>query len=432
MSTLNTENFATYLRTRMFWQSRLKNVDILEPIHIPSKELKEVRINALIEAGEIERTKKKTINSYEAFYYKALKAGNINPSLLKPHVGESLDSLTEEMRSYLKRVSLKDSSGSTDYFNVFLLCKNDYVDLFFTVDLFSGRVHTPVSSFHREYRPNILIDGEQTSSLDVATMQPLLLGKILEKQIGINEYSEWINEGLDIYLSIQSKAKLDSRFEAKKRFFQILFSYADKRLAEMFGNANWINWINDYKSMPMEANPHTKEKQHSNLAWLLQTSEVNIMREVWQALFDAKIVFLSVHDEVIVKDIEVQKAAAIFSNILSKHFKFFKLNSKGNAPKIDSLETIKKEPFDLAVLTQNNGIRKQCEQMQLQEAQSQAAPKRIRTISQFHREAMISFDKCLSKDKDKFLICWANDMREILLDNGLSQRDFLNYCSTIT
>lgn len=329
MSTLNTQNFATYLRTRMFWRSRLRNVDILEPVYIPSKELKGVRINVLIEAGEIERTKKKTINSHEAFYYKALKAGNINPSLLKPPLGQSLDSLTEEMRSYLKRVSLKENSGSTDYFNVFLLCKNNYINLFFTVDLFSGRVHTPVSCFNRVYRSNILIDAEETASIDVTTMQPLLLGKILETQIGINEYSEWINEGRDIYLSIQSKAKLDSRDKAKKRFFEILFSKADKQLAKLFGNTNWINWINDYKSKPMDANPHSQEKQHSNLAWLLQTTEVKIMRQVWQGLIEANIVFLSVHDEVIVKARDAYKAEAIFRNILSKHFKYFQLNSKG-------------------------------------------------------------------------------------------------------
>jgi hypothetical protein len=68
-------------------------------------------------------------------------------------------------------------------------------------------------------------------------MQPLLLDKILEKQIGINEYSEWINEGRDIYLYIQLKAKLDTRDKAKQRFFAIFFSYANKRLAEMFGNS---------------------------------------------------------------------------------------------------------------------------------------------------------------------------------------------------
>ena len=103
--------------------------------------------------------------------------------------------------------------------------------------------------------------------------------------------------------------------------------------------------------------------------------------------------------------------------------------------KIEFSETIKKGillPYkkgiiDLANLSPNKGIQLQCEQLQLQEEKSQAAPKRMRTIDQFHSEAMRSFDKCLSKDKNRFLTCWANDMREILLDNGISQRDFLTY-----
>ena len=343
MSTIiTTQNFATYLRTRMFWRSRLKNVEDKEPIHVSKDQLTQVDLNALAAAGEIEISKKKTPKGHEAFYYVALKAGPIAPYLLKPTMWQKLDDLTAEMRSYLMRVSLKQGAGSTDYFNVFLALKNEYLDLFFTVDAFSGRVHTPVSGFQRIYRPNILIDGEQTSSLDVTTMQPLLLGKILEAEIGDNEYSRWINEGKDIYLSIQDKAKLEGRDKAKKRFFEMLFSFADERLAQMFGNANWIKWINDYKSKPIEANPHTHEKQHSNLSWLLQKLEVNIMREVWQGLIDAKIVFLSVHDEVIVKAREAQKSEAIFSNILSKHFKYFKLNSKGDSPEIKSSETIKK------------------------------------------------------------------------------------------
>ncbi len=411
MSTLNTENFATYLRTRMFWRSRLRNVDDKEPIHIPKDQLKEVDLIALKEAGEIAITKKKTQRGHEAFYYVALKAGPIAPYLLNPPKGQELNRLTVEMRSYLTRVSLKEGSGSTDYFNVFLALKNEYLDLFFTVDLFSGRVHTPVSGFHRAYRPNILIDGEQTASLDVTTMQPLLLGKILESHIGVNEYSQWINEGKDIYLSIQDKAKLESRDKAKKRFFKILFSYADKRLAAMFGNADWINWINDFKSRPMAENPHSLEKQHSNLAWLLQTTEVKIMQEVWQALIDAEIVFLSVHDEVIVEAREAQKAEEIFNSVLSKHFKYYKLNSKGETPI--------KRPIESIQLTS--------EALQVQEIAKEAAPQRMPTIDRFYSEAIKAFNKTLSKDKTKFLTCWAKDLKSTLLDAGITPTEFVQY-----
>ena len=412
MSTiLTTENFATYLRTRMFWRSRLKNVDAKEPIHVPKDQLKQVNLEALTAAGEITITKKKTINGHDAFYYAPLKVGPMNPDLLPLSKGRDLDKLTEEMRSYLKRVSLKEGAGSTDYFNVFLYLKNNYLHLFFTVDLFSGRVHTPVSGFHREYRPNILIDGEQTASLDVTTMQPLLLGKILETLIGVNEYSQWINEGKDIYLSIQDKAKLENRDKAKKRFFEILFSFADKRLAQMFGNSNWINWINELKSKPMPLNPHSLEKQHSNLAWLLQSTEVKIMREVWQGLIDAKVVFLSVHDEVIVKAREAQKAEEIFNSVLSKHFKYYKLNSKGETP----------------IKRQTESIKGAIEVLQVQEITKEAAPQRVPTIDRFYSEAIKAFNKTLSKDKTKFLTCWAKDLKSTLLDAGITTTEFVQY-----
>lgn len=410
-TTITTQNFATYLRTRMFWRSRLKNVDDKEPIHVPKDQLTQVDLKALEAAGEIAISKKKTQKGHEAFYYVALKAGPIAPYLLKPPIGQKLDELTAEMRSYLMRVSLKEGAGSTDYFNVFLALKSEYLDLFFTVDAFSGRVHTPVSGFHRKYRPNILIDGEQTASLDVTTMQPLLLGKILETQIGVNEYSQWIAEGKDIYLSIQDKAKLEDRDKAKKRFFEILFSFADERLAQMFGNANWIKWINEFKSKPLEANPHSLEKQHSNLAWLLQTTEVKIMREVWQGLIDAKVVFLSVHDEVIVKAREAQKAEEIFNSVLSKHFKYYKLNSKGETP----------------IKRQTESIKGAIEVLQVQEITKEVAPQRVPTIDRFYSEAIKAFNKTLSKDKTKFLTCWAKDLKSTLLDAGITPTEFVQY-----
>jgi len=46
---------------------------------------------------------------------------------------------------------------------------------------------------------------------DVATMQPLLLGKILLSEIGSNEYSDWINYGKDIYIMLKKSQFKNSR-----------------------------------------------------------------------------------------------------------------------------------------------------------------------------------------------------------------------------
>jgi hypothetical protein len=159
-------------------------------------------------------------------------------------------------------------------------------------------------------------------------MQPLLLGSILKSKIGENEYSKWINEGKDIYIMLQSKAKLTSRDEAKKRFFEILFSRPNEQLSLLFGNSTWIEWINEFKRQPFTPNPHTIEKNHSNLAWLLQSSEVYIMREVWSKLLEHGILFISVHDEVIVQLEQYDKATTIFKSVMDKYFDFYRLSDK--------------------------------------------------------------------------------------------------------
>jgi hypothetical protein len=348
-------NFITYVRTKMFWQNRLRNSDAMNPVFISMAEIKErfltdpkSELQAMVKDGLIETTQKDTNSGHKATFYKALKAGGINPSLLKPK-GKQLDKLAFYMRDLLKSVTLSEGSTSTLYFDTFLILKKTNLNLFFTIDEFSGRVHTPISSFHRVLRPNILIDGEKTASLDVVTMQPLLLGKILTEKIGENDYSRWIESGADIYIKIQEKAQLKTRDEAKKRFFEILFSKPNEQLASMFGNSNWINWINEFKKEPFAPNPHTLEKNHSNLAWLLQTTEVNLMRKVWQQLATKGKPFLSVHDEIIVKERDLSMAKAIFEKVLDQEFKYYKLSNKQTLVEV---EQIHEAETDL-VLTNN-------------------------------------------------------------------------------
>jgi hypothetical protein len=334
-------------------------------VHIPMTEIQKrfyswpqynakQEIESLIKSGEIERTTSTSSNGHELHLYKALRPGKVNLALLDRKQGRPLDDITRKMRSMLMYADLPSGATSTMYFDTFLKWRDKHPELFFIVDAFSGRVHTPVSNFHRELRPFLLLAGEETTSLDVATMQPLLLGKILKTEIGDNEYSEWIEAGHDIYLMLQAKAGLPDRDAAKKRFFEIMFAPPSQQLSDMFGAANWIEWINNFKSRPFDPNPRTLEKQHSNMAWLLQTTEVEVMRKVWKSLMDAGILFLSVHDEVIVRNSDLQEAHRIFSSILQDEFTYFKLNGKGESDKSDESEssnnTFLREPqgFDLS------------------------------------------------------------------------------------
>jgi len=332
--------FLDYIRTRMFYQMRMREQDGTSAVHIPASEIetrffrpprfnRKYEIQCMVDAGELLVTTQTKENGSKKFYYRTLKEGELDFSLLK-RTSKPLDELTSRMRHYLMEVDLLPAAPSTPYFNAFLNLRHKYLDLFFIVDQFSGRIHTPVSNFHRTHRPNLLLAGDATTSFDVTTMQPLLLGKILKEKIGPNEFSAWITSGADIYTMLQNKAKLKTRDEAKKRFFEILFARPNNKLEQIFGASNWIQWINEYKSQPEKNNPHTVEKQHSNLAWLLQTTEVSFMRKVWEQLSAKNIKFLSVHDEIIVRMSDSENAKEIFHELLAEHFEYFRLNSKGN------------------------------------------------------------------------------------------------------
>jgi hypothetical protein len=350
---LNT--FLQYVRTKQFCLNALKGMSTDSYVHVPMYEIKtkylvnpKEDIKSLMDTGRLAFKEDTTSKGHIIYFYKCLEAGYYDINLIN-HRGIELNNTTHRMMHHLKLVSLPTDAPRTHYFDAFLNHK-ELIRTFFNVDEFSGRIHTPVTSLKSEYRKNILLDGKETVSIDVVTMQPLLLGSILKSKIGENEYSKWIDEGEDIYIMLQSKAKLNSRDEAKKRFFEILFSRPNEQLSKLFGNSAWIEWINEFKQQPFELNPHTVEKNHSNLAWLLQNKEVEIMREVWSKLLEHGILFISVHDEVIVQLEQYDEATTIFKSVMDKYFDYYRLSDKqGNnveeqlSDKAKS-DTIKKTP----------------------------------------------------------------------------------------
>ncbi|GAC1301425.1 MAG: hypothetical protein NVSMB24_04230 [Mucilaginibacter sp.] len=342
--TIAQQIFIKYVRTKMMFTLRLRSPEEqMKPVYISASEIGErffpypkynrnKEMQDLHDAGEIKITQ-----IGKAYHYEALKPGGYDLSLLTLKKAPQ-DGISHAMLANIQRVSLPVNAQSTPYFNLFIRYRDIRPELFFTIDEFCGRVHTPISNFHRTHRPNLLIDNENTVSLDVATMQPLLLGKLLFNKIGNNEFSTWINEGKDIYEELQNKSGLNSRDEAKKKFFEILFSKPTDALKELFGASGWINWINNYKRIDEPLNPHNERKPHSNLAWLLQNTEVRIMKQVWSELVNIDLPFLSVHDEIIVKETDYQTAKAIFESVLSKEFEYFKLNTKDTISEPGSVE----------------------------------------------------------------------------------------------
>ena len=329
--------FLKYVRTKMVFSLRLRSeTEGMKAVYISTEEIekrffkynRKYQIQHLVNAGELEVTQ-----LGKAFNYKALKPGGFDLSLIETKALVD-DPIHKIMVTHLKNVSMPPDADRTEYFDLFLKYKIKAINLFFKVDDFSGRVYTPVTTQHRIHRPNLLLYGKETTGLDVQTMQPLLLGKILYSQIGENDFSKWLDNGDDIYLMLQERSGINTRDEAKKRFFEILFSLPNKELAKIFGDANWINWINDYKSKPEPRNKKVKYldngsiSYHNNLAWLLQNTEVKVMRKVWETLANAGIPFLTVHDEVIVQKERANEAYNLFSEVMEKEFAYFKINGK--------------------------------------------------------------------------------------------------------
>lgn len=325
--------FLSYLFTLQFLQMRFRDFEKSENyVFIPSNTLRtyffqnpQAELAFLREQGHILSKAYNTKMGYDILKHRTTQIHPLNFANFK-YDGAALDEVTLKMRSYLRHLSIPDNIETNLYFEKFLEVKGHHPACFFKVDKFSGRVHTPVTNLKGELRKQLLIKGESTVFFDVATMQPLLLGKILEDEIGSNEFSDWINSGIDIYLKIQEILKLPSRDASKEKFFEILYGKSNERLAHIFGHTNWIEWVNDIKSRPVAENPNTEEKEHSNLAWLLQTSEVKVMRKIWKQLIAADIIFFSVHDEIIVRQSDSEESQRIIEKVLSGEFKYFRLN----------------------------------------------------------------------------------------------------------
>jgi hypothetical protein len=332
-------SFIIYVRTLQYWNHLKEGNEEKEFINIPFKTIQDkfklniIDIDLLSEKQFIERREQISSKGIKYFQFRTLLKGPISMDLLTPDLNNQT-SIHKTMKEYLKAVSMPLNANCTEYFKLFLKNKHINIDLFFSVDYFGKRVHTPVTILDLKYRDEILLKGDKTASIDVGTMQPLLLAEILKKNIGANKFTDLVyNE--DIYIYLQNKANLKTRADAKKYFYKIAFGKPDNKLIEYFGNENWVNWVNDLKSKPLECNPK-KDKLHNNLAFLLQSKEVEIMTEIWQKLANNGIYFLSVHDEVLVRDKDLLKAKVIFEGILNKYFTKYKLNINHTSICIDN------------------------------------------------------------------------------------------------
>jgi hypothetical protein len=357
----NQKAFLTYVKTLQIFANRIRTEsEDLKPVFISVDEIekrffkynRKSEIQYLIDCGYLVVTSEPINNGKFKYLYDAPHHKQYNLDLIEKAPLPNTR-LVKQTLKHLQNTSLEPGAGSTKYFSLFQKWKNERTDLFLNVDDFSGRIHTPISNFHRIYRPGLKLYGNDTVGLDVFQMQPTLLGKILQDKVGNNEFSTWIDQGIDVYEIIKNREKLETRDDAKKRMFKILFGYPDNKLKEIFGDANWINWINEYKSKPeplnkkLKYNSSHKISYHNNLSWLLQTTEVQTMTKVWNELIDTGIPFLGVHDEIIIEKHNEIEAYKIFWHVLKNELNYFKINNKALKDKTEPINQLHK----IAMLT---------------------------------------------------------------------------------
>lgn len=327
--------FTTYVRTKTVFKQRLKNLKDYSTVKIYMYELDKLGYNngpllyGLRAKGEIWYDKKGN--------FKALRDGPVDPMLLdktkkRERKRADLTELHKWMREQLMEVELNaPRSDMSVYFKAFLDHRKEHLDPFFSVDTFSGRVHSPIVNLKGNLRSLLTLGGSSIVSLDVKQMQPTILAKVLLDVIGDNAFSTAIFNGVDVYELLLSKNNaLTTRGEAKKFLFQLIFGKPMKELGSMFqGCTKWVDWINSYKSRIELQNPH-KEDMHTNLAWLLQYSEVRIMMGVWMRLWKKNISFLTIHDELLCRVKDENEVYRIMEEELNKHFKSFEIVSHIN------------------------------------------------------------------------------------------------------
>lgn len=320
----------TYIRTKLVFKERLKDLKPGEydVVKVSTTELKRFNydygmlLKVLRDRGEVWYDMKGNFRPFQ-------REGPIDPTMLAKKSDRpktQLTSLHKWMRDQLKFVGLDvEPERMSVYFKAFLSHKHKCLEPFFTVDDFSQRIHTPVVNMKSELRPNLRFFGDRLVSLDVKQMQPTILAKVLLRTVGKNPFSTAIFSGQDVYVMLQKSAGLKNRKDAKGLLFKLIFGYPKRDIGRMFkGDTAWVDWINHYKSNKESKNPHN-EKPHTNLAWLLQYSEVRVMTDIWSALRSNNIPFLSIHDDILCRPMHEQRVHEVMDGVLKKHFSSYQI-----------------------------------------------------------------------------------------------------------
>jgi hypothetical protein len=212
--------------------------------------------------------------------------------------------------------------------------KKDYYLNICSDDTFSGRHHNFFTYHKKELRRYLF---EDPCEVDVAFCQPLLLADSLTKAFGSNDFSNVLmNDNYDIYTLIGK-----TREEGKKLFNNTIFdisypNYFSQGFPEAFNYILKVKQGNtdEFKRFCKEKVYSTdnrlylkKEDRNYNrakscgqlhykvLSLILQLREVELMRKVWVELKKQKIIFVPIHDSVVIDRGNVDVTEKVFKQV---------------------------------------------------------------------------------------------------------------------
>lgn len=184
-----------------------------------------------------------------------------------------------------------------------------------SVDDFGNRFHSIFSRIPKEIRRNyVTILGEGTDEIDLRQSQPTILSTILKEKMGDNSFTRAINNGEYIYDLIGETSAI-----GKMEFNYSMFG---KKINRRFRKAfpDTIKTIQELKyDSPKGFKPH------AGLAMRLQQKESEIFSGIWSRLIANRIPFIPIHDSVMVRKKDYNKAMNIMQKELIKHVPVFTL-----------------------------------------------------------------------------------------------------------
>jgi hypothetical protein len=217
---------------------------------------------------------------------------------------------------------LKDNIARTTY-------KDKPMRMVVHKDRFAGRYYHYLTNIpNRQRLKYTRIDGEPVVELDVEQCQIKILQSVLENMGMGEKFTSWMDQGNGLYEYIQQMHNIPTRGDAKQFVFKMIFGHYNSKSSKLMYDIfpDLEEPLYNIKSVKDPDNP--SKKIFSNLARILQLHEVEMLKDLGNMLDLMDVPFLSIHDSVIVKQSDFERAESIFNQTAKNYLKNPNIKSK--------------------------------------------------------------------------------------------------------